>query len=243
MATKKRKTEYIDALGQKVPAKYVGAYDKARDAAAESVAARWIEMERKLVELHKWTTAQVFGVVDASRADAASRTIGEGGRGNAQFRSFDGRIVVSLDVQPREEFEPNLIAEAQRLVQEVIAEGKAAIQSSGAGGLAVDVAEIAARAFTPRKSGRLDMARVRELTTLRVSHPKWERAMEIVGAAARIVGTRRYLRVDVRESPEGKPRPILLDMAAAGTIAAEETMREFRAMIDAKADGQEGGDR
>jgi len=225
MAQKKRKTTYTDALGQAVPAKYVGAYDKARDAAAEEILARWLDMERRLVALHQWTSRRIDTVVAASRQDAAVREIGAGERGNAQFRSFDSSVVVSLDAQPREEFEPQLIAEAQRLVSEVIAEGQELIRASGAGGLAVDVAEIAARAFTPRKSGKLDMARVRELTTLKVSHPKWERAMEIIGAAARLVGVRRYLRVEHRATPAAKPRPILLDMAAAGTIAEEETAR------------------
>jgi hypothetical protein len=232
---KKRNTEYTDALGQKVPAKYVLAYDKARDAAAEAICEKWTDMEDKLVALHRWTLGQIAGVVEASKADPAARGIGAGSRGNAQFRSFDGRVVVSLDVQAREEFEPQLIAEAQRLVQEVIAEGQEMIRASGAGGLAVDVAEIAARAFTPRKSGKLDMARVRELTTLRVAHPKWERAMEIIGSAARIVGARRYLRVEVRETPESQPRAILLDMAAAGTIA------ETQDAADAVRAAKEGG--
>jgi len=222
MATK-RKTHYTDALGQQIPAKYVSAYDRARDAAAEAIRARWEDMERRMVELHRWTVQQVAEVVFASRDGA--REIGGGSRGNAQFRSFDGRVVVSLDVQAREEFEAQLIAEAQRLVLEVIAEGQELIRASGAGGLAVDVAEIAARAFTPRKSGKLDMARVRELTTLKVAHPKWERAMEIIGSAARIVGARRYLRVEVRETPASQPRPIQLDMAAAGTLAETQALR------------------
>ncbi len=238
---RKRKTEYIDALGQRVPAKYVGKYDRARDAAADAILERWTDMEARLVALHRWTVGQIEAVVQASAEDPLARGIGAGERGNAQFRSFDGSVVVSLDVQAREEFEPQLIAEAQRLVLEVIQEGSDAIRASGAGGLAVDVAEIARRAFTPRKSGRLDMARVRELTTLQVKHPKWQRAMEIIGSAARIVGSRRYLRVEVRESPEARPRAILLDLAAAGTIAAEEEAADvIRAQAEAAAQARGG---
>lgn len=231
---KKRKQVYVDALGQTVPAKYVGSYDKVRDAAAEAIRARWEQEEARLVALHAWTVEQIDGVIDASRADQGTREIGAGAGGNAQFRSFDGNIVVSLDAQPREEFEPMLIAEAQRLVAEVIREGQEAIRASGAGGLAVDVGQIAERAFTPRKSGKLDMARVRELTTLQVAHPKWQRAMEIIGKASRLIGVRRYLRVEIREAASAKPRPILLDMASAGTLAEELAMQQSVAEEDAK---------
>jgi hypothetical protein len=234
----KRKTTYTDPLGQTIPAKYVGNYDKARDAAAEEIAARWLKMEGVLQDLHTWTVEKVVGVVAASAtalaAEPGAKAIGQGARGNAQFRSFDGNVVVSLDAQAREEFEPQLIAEAQRLVQEVIAEGTAAIRASGAGGLAVDVGQIAERAFTPRKSGRLDMARVRELTTLRVAHPKWEHAMEIISRASRLVGVRRYLRVEVRPGPSSQFRPVQLDMASAGTAAEEAAIVAAAAREDAR---------
>jgi hypothetical protein len=76
-----------------------------------------------------------------------------------------------------------------------------------------DIAEIAHRAFQPRKSGNLDMQRIRDLRTYNVRHPKWRQACDIISACERTVAHRDYIRVAIRTQADQTPTNIPLDIS------------------------------
>ena len=196
------KKTYIDPAGQEVPAQYVPAYDKLRDQIAQRIAKRWHDEQTRLAKIKADTVADIEKLIEAA-AKEANVTLG-GDKGNCQFRSFDGTITIGRDRQYRTEFDERLQF-AQRLIMEAIAE---LTDGSNA-----DLAEIARKAFQPRRTGNLDMQRIRDLRTYNVRHPKWRQACEIIADCERTVAYRDYIRVAVRQSSDSKPTPIVLDIA------------------------------
>lgn len=195
---------YTDPTGAQVPAKYVKPYDKLRDRIARRIHTLWREESIRLGKV-KDETVSLIEQLQAAAAKEADVALG-GAKDNIQFRSFDGAITVASDRQFRTEFDERLKF-AQALIMEAIEELTTDTASA-------DLAEIARRAFEPRKSGNLDMQRVRDLRKYNVAHPKWRQACDIIAECERTVGHRDYLRVTERTAPDAKPTAIVLDIAS-----------------------------
>jgi hypothetical protein len=195
---------YTDALGRDVPARYVPAYDRLRDRIARRIAADWQAENKRLVALKARTLAMVSELQDAAAKDADVQRLG-GDEGYIQFRSFDSLITVRVDNAKRTEFDERL-ALAQKLIEEAVRELSAGVQNA-------DLVEIANKAFQPRKGGNLDMSRIRDLRHYKVSHPKWQQAIEIIADCERIIGHRQYIRVSVKASRDATAQPVVLDIA------------------------------
>ena len=194
-----------DAFGEQVHVRHVRPYDRKRDRIARRIAREWLEMEERLRGLRERTLAAVAELQEAAAEEAGVPELG-GKEGYIQFRSFDGRITVRVDNAKRTEFDERLKF-AQQLIME-------ALQELCADVAVADLVEIATRAFTPRRSGQLDMQRIRDLKTYQVKHAKWQQAIGIIGECERVVGYRRYVRVTVRDGADAEPRPIVLDIAS-----------------------------
>ncbi len=212
-----KKAYYIDACGEKVAARHVKKYDRDRDKIANQIFRDWEAEEARLKKLKGVTLERVERLQQAAAAEAGVKDLG-GKAGNIQFRSFDGRITVAVDNAKRTEFDERLHL-AEQLIMEAVTEiSEKVMADSNASpeqrAMVKDLVEIATRAFKPRKSGKLDMQRVRELRTYNVKHPKWKKACEIISECERVIGHRRYIRVTVRQTPDSTPRPIVLDVAA-----------------------------
>lgn len=193
-----------DAAGERVPVKYVAAYDKLRDRIARQIEADWSAEHKRLQTLKARTVERVEKLRDAAACEAGVSDLG-GPKGNLQFRSFDGAITVSLDRQYRSEFDERLQF-AQQLIMEAVGEMAEGAQNA-------DLAEIARRAFQPRKSGNLDMQRIRELRRYKITNAKWRQACAIIADCERTVAHRDYLHVAVRQASDAKPVQIHLDIA------------------------------
>lgn len=200
---KKEKT-YLDPRGDAIPARHVPPYDKKRDATAKAILRDFLKAERMLADLKERAIARIRELQEFAAKQAGVKPLG-GLKGCIQFRDFAGMILVKYDADARTEFDERL-AMAQQLINEAVQEMTADSRNS-------DLVEIVSRAFQPRRSGRLDMQRIRDLRNYKVSHPKWKQAVEIIRNCERQVGTRAYIRVAVREARDQKPRTIHLDIA------------------------------
>jgi hypothetical protein len=196
---------FIDPMGQQVPAKYVKPYDRKRDRIARRIVAEWQAEEARLRAL-KARTIDLVAELQAAAAAAADVPDLGGQEGYIQFRSFDGLLTIRVDNAKRTEFDERLQI-AQALIME-------AVRELADGEHNADLVEIATRAFQPRKSGNLDMQRIRDLRTYKVTHPKWLKACEIISECERTIGHCQYIRVAERADPNAKPQYITLDIAA-----------------------------
>ena len=197
---------YTDPAGETVPAQYVKPYDKKRDRIANRIAKDWQDMQKKLAALKEKTMTNIEALQEAAASAADVPELG-GKKGNLQFRSFDGSVTVSLSRHLCTEFDERLPL-AQQLIMEAVHEMAADVKNA-------DLVEIATKAFQPRRSGNLDMQRIRDLRTYNVKHPKWRKACDIISDCERAIGHREYISVTVRSNPDENPKAIILDIAKA----------------------------
>lgn len=207
MSTKQK--FYIDPTGEKIPAKYISAYDKKRDAIAQRIAKLWLDERRRLENVKEKTMALIDEVRSAAAKDAGVKLGGK--KGYLQFRDFRGQVVVRFENVERTEFDER-ISMVQQLINEAIED-----MATGAGrsGKAQELRKVAEAAFRPRgKDGKLDRQRVRDIANVKINHPKWRKAAELIRECDKVVGHKPYIRVmltnDVGIAPH---QPIVLDIA------------------------------
>lgn len=198
---------YTDPDGNPVPAKYVSAYDKARDRITRKIYDLWGKEEERLTQLRAQTERLIDEVRQAAAKEAGVKL--GGAKGYLQFRSFDGRIIVRFENVAQVDFDERLSL-AQQLIGEAIDDmaGDTSKNAKLAG-----LRKIAEAAFKPRgKNGKLDRQRVRDIANVQVNHPKWRKAAELIRECETITGHKAYVRVAKRLAPEAPPIPIVLDI-------------------------------
>jgi len=198
---------YTDPDGNPVPAKYISAYDKARDRITRKIYDLWGKEEERLTQLRAQTERLIDEVRQAAAKEAGVKL--GGAKGYLQFRSFDGRIIVRFENVAQVDFDERLSL-AQQLIGEAIDDmaGDTSKNAKLAG-----LRKIAEAAFKPRgKNGKLDRQRVRDIANVQVNHPKWRKAAELIRECETITGHKAYVRVAKRLAPEAPPIPIVLDI-------------------------------
>jgi len=198
---------YTDPDGNPVPAKYISAYDKARDRITRKIYDLWGKEEERLTQLRAQTERLIDEVRQAAAKEAGVKL--GGAKGYLQFRSFDGWIIVRFENVAQVDFDERLSL-AQQLIGEAIDDmaGDTSKNAKLAG-----LRKIAEAAFKPRgKNGKLDRQRVRDIANVQVNHPKWRKAAELIRECETITGHKAYVRVAKRLAPEAPPIPIVLDI-------------------------------
>lgn len=196
----KKERTYTDAMGREVPASYVPKFAKAKDAAARKILAAWKKEEARLKALWKETVAAVEKIHAEARKEEKLEPAAVADKGYFSFRTFDGKVVVRLD-RAREVSYNEKIDLAKELIDEAVEEI--------AGDTAGDLRTIVESAFKPRGKNRtLDRQRLGDICKMNVRNAKWQKAVELIKAAAEESGRMDYVRV-----LEGE-RSIVLDIHA-----------------------------
>ena len=135
----------------------------------------------------------------------------KGGRkGNQTFMSFDGRLRVTVQVQDQIHFGPELQT-ARDLVDECIADWSSEARE--------EIQALVQHAFQPDKEGMVNREAVFSLRRLDIDDPRWQRARQAITDSIRIVGSKSYMRLHMRATPEGRWLAIPIDLAADWTPA------------------------
>lgn len=173
------------------------------------------QLVRKIVEYAAPLSAEIgrfkqhsFDDVDAYVqlvAEQYGKTLG-GKKGNTTFTSYDGTVMVQVAIADHVDFGPELQV-AKELVDECLREW-----SSDAN---ANLRTIVERAFQVDKEGKINRAELLSLRRLDIDDNRWKQAMQAISDAERVIGSKRYLRVYRRPSPDGKWTHVKLDVAAA----------------------------
>lgn len=157
----------------------------------------WLEdqMVRKIIGFAKPLSAEIARFKRHTRADIAEFDQqleakyglvkrGRAGKGNQQYKSIDGRMMVQTRVNDVTEFGPQLqVAKAllDECLLEWVAEGRAEIQA------------IVTKAFNTDVAGKINKNAIIALTKIESADPRWQRAMEAIHEAVRVIGTKESL--------------------------------------------------
>jgi hypothetical protein len=120
--------------------------------------------------------------------------------------TFDGLKKVTVQVADLIAFGSQLQI-AKGLIDECLTEWSAESR--------VEIRAIISRAFNVEKQGQINRAEILMLLRLDIDDERWQRAMEAIRAAMRVIGSKTYVRCYERDSQNEDFRPVTIDLAKA----------------------------
>lgn len=185
-----------------VPVEMVKEIDLERDALVKEI----VEQARKAAEVLKSFKQQAMGDVGAFvelSAEKYGAKLG-GNKGNVTLTSYDGRYKIQRAIAEHVYFDERLQA-AKALIDECIHAWSVDSRP--------EIKVLIDDAFQVDKQGNINTNRILSLRRLPIKDEKWGKAMEAIGDALQVGGSKAYLRIYERQA-DGSYKQINLDMAA-----------------------------
>jgi len=204
-----------DAQGQSVPVRYVNRYDRQRDRLVRQIAEDWARERLRIRALYETTEARLRLLEDLAAEGRTDRKLGR--RGNFQATTFDGLIQASRSARYELRFDDRLRV-AQEIIDEIIQEK--------AEGIDEDLAALIKGVFRPTGDGFLSQARVMGLFRLKIKHPRWQEAMDLIRDSIESRRGKNLLAVREKRSRDAEWESILLDIAAVAPVLGDEKLQE-----------------
>jgi Protein of unknown function (DUF3164) len=129
-----------------------------------------------------------------------------GSKGNVTLTSYDGRYRVQVQVQDQLTFGPELQV-AKTLVDACIVKW--------AEGTDPKIRALVEHAFNVDQLGRINRSALFALRRLAIDDDQWRAAMQAIGDAIRVIGSKEYVRFYKREGAHRAWEPITVDLAKA----------------------------
>ena len=198
MATKQENL-WTDIKGDKVPARYVCKFDKARDAVTRKIHKRFLAGRKMLEQIVRDSIADLDGLMKLKES--------VGDKGNFQTSSFDGLIQVSIDQQYNIQLDER-VAKARELMLEYVQSRLDRMDKED-----VFLRKLVEDSFRANAKGYLPISSILKLTRYEVKDARWNEARGILQDAMKPVPGKRYLNCRVRSTPQQDFKTIRLDLA------------------------------
>lgn len=169
---------------------------------------RLVERGREIAELVEQYKREAYLEIEAF-VDVCATEYGikrGGKKGNITLPNFDGSLKVLLSRDEQAQFDERL-ALGQQLIRECIDE-----LLDGAN---PELKMIIDSAFQVNKQGQVSVSRISGLRHLKISHPKWNQAMDVLKDSIFAAGRRTYIRLYERKRETDKYTQISLDGSSA----------------------------
>lgn len=191
---------WIDHQGNEIPVKYIPAHKKQADKVAKKLLRESEALSAKLEAFKELAFNQVDGVVDMMFRE---RSLEKTGKGNYTVYSFDKSIKIEISVNDVIDFDDH-IQVAQAKINEFLE-----VKSQGAD---QDLVMLVNNAFKTTK-GRLDKSRIFSLFQLKIKHPIWLEAMDLIKESISVNNTKRYVSI-YKRNDSGQYKQIQLNFSA-----------------------------
>nr|WP_091574737.1 DUF3164 family protein [Mesorhizobium qingshengii] len=193
-----------DAKGNLVPVEAIKAADKLEDETVRKIIGHAVELSAQIGRF-KEHTFDDLSAFEALLAQEYGATKG-GAKGNKTFMTFDGLKKVSVQVADLIDFGSQLQI-AKGLIDECLTEWSADSRT--------EIRSIISRAFNVEKQGQINRTEIFMLLRLDIEDGRWQRAMEAIRAAMRVIGSKTYVRCYERDSQDAEWRAVTIDLAKA----------------------------
>lgn len=198
MATKQENL-WTDIKGDKIPARYVCKFDKARDAVTRKIHKRFLAGRKMLEQLVR------DSIKDLDELMKLKESVGK--NGNFQTSSFDGLIQVSIDQQYNIQLDER-VSKARELMFEYVQSRLDRMDKED-----VFMRKLVEDSFRVNAKGYLPISSILKLTRYEVKDARWNEARGILQDAMKPVPGKRYLNCRVRSTPQQDFKTIRLDLA------------------------------
>ena len=128
------------------------------------------------------------------------------GKGNRTYMTYDGLFRVQVQVADTIDFGPELQI-AKVLLDECMNEWTADAQP--------EIRSIITRAFNTEKEGKVNRSDIFMLLRIESADPRWNKAMEAIRDAMRVVSRKEYIRFGMRDDPRKDFTSITINLAVA----------------------------
>ncbi|PPA30441.1 sulfate transporter [Aeromonas jandaei] len=191
-----------DAKGRLIPESAIKPIDLERDKLVIAIVEGARVQNDNLTRFKAATFGDIEAFVELSAEQYGAKVGGK--KGNVSLLSFDGRYRVDRAIQDTIKFDERLLA-AKTLIDECLHDWTADSRA--------ELKVIVNDAFRVDTSGEIRAGRVLALRRYDFKDERWLRAMQAVGDAVQVTGSKTYLRVYERIGDTNKYRPISLDIA------------------------------
>lgn len=192
-----------DARGSLTPFHLVRPQDVLQDECVRKIAHFAKDLSAQIARFKTHTFADIAAFLALLDQEYGAKPGGR--KGNLTLTSYDGCIRVQVQVADRIEFGPELQS-AKTLVDECLTEWS--------NGSRDELKLIVNRAFQVDKEGRINRAEIYQLLRAEIDDERWKRAMTAVRDSMRVVGSKEYVRVHVRENAQAAWTPVSIDLAS-----------------------------
>ena len=191
-----------DAKGCLIPESMIKPIDKERDRLVNELVGKARSVSDVLAKFKAEAFGDIAAFIDLS-AEQYQAQLG-GKKGNLTLYSFDGKYRIQRAIQDRIAFDERLQA-ARVLIDECLADWTE--------GASPELQAIVNQAFDTDKEGQINTGRVLSLRRLDIKDERWLRAMNAIGEAVQVVGSKSYIRVYERIGDTDQYKAISLDIA------------------------------
>lgn len=191
-----------DAKGCLIPESMIKPIDKERDRLVRELVGKARGVSDVLAKFKAEAFGDIAAFIDLS-AEQYQAQLG-GKKGNLTLYAFDGKYRIQRAIQDRIAFDERLQA-ARVLIDECLADWTE--------GASPELQAIVNQAFDTDKEGQINTGRVLSLRRLDIKDERWLRAMNAIGEAVQVVGSKSYIRVYERIGDTDQYKPIALDIA------------------------------
>ena len=192
-----------DASGRLVPLSVVKPEDQLQDQTIRKIIGYAEELSARIARFRGHTFDDIATTLDLMAEKYGVRR--GGAKGNVTLTSYDGLLKVTVQVQEQLTFGPELQI-AKNLVDQCI--------GSWAEGVNDKIRALVEHAFQVDKEGRINRAALFQLRRLSIDDADWKAAMEALGDAIRVIGSKEYVRFYRRTDTRSRWQPITIDLAA-----------------------------
>lgn len=191
-----------DAQGRLVPESMIKPIDMERDRLVHELVAEARAASEVLARFKGKAFGDIEAFIDLSAEQYGAKLGGK--KGNVSLLSFDGKYKIQRAIQESIAFDERLQA-ARALIDECLQEWTADARP--------ELAILVNDAFRVDTKGEIRTARVLALRRLACSDERWLKAMEAIGDACQVVGSKSYIRVYERIGDSDQYKAISLDIA------------------------------
>ncbi|WP_226779545.1 DUF3164 family protein [Oceaniglobus trochenteri] len=192
-----------DAKGRAVPIDLVSDADQLKTQTVLKVLEYARPLSAQIARFKGHTFDDVYTLVDLLREQHGA-SVG-GAKGNIDLISFDGCARVQVSVADHIAFGPEL-GIAKSLIDECIEEWS--------DGSRDEIRALVNHAFNTDKAGNINREALFSLRRLDIRHPTWKKAMQAITDSMSVIGSKSYIRIYTRATPEKGWEMVPLNIAA-----------------------------
>jgi len=192
-----------DGQGRLIPLSLIKPIDLERDRLVGEIVEKGKQVNQTLAQFKEEVLGDIRAFVELSHEQYGAKLGGK--KGNLNLLSFDGRYKVQVAVSDSIEFDERLQA-ARALIDACLTEWTQ--------GARPELMALVNDAFRADIKGEIRVGRVLALRRLEITDKRWQQAMQAIGEACQVVGSKQYIRLYERLDDGDKYEPIALDLAS-----------------------------